>query len=130
MVFLLKSKKNRKWSRHNPQWWSFLQVSVAGSGTGRGSPAVTLVQLPSGQTVHVQGIIQTPQPSVIQSPQIQTVQVSFLPRWFAFDFLQCFFFLLLIHLSFLYSFYAHVFLLEIWRNFLFLCEVHCALLDT
>uniref|UniRef100_A0A8C0JHN8 cAMP responsive element modulator n=1 Tax=Canis lupus dingo TaxID=286419 RepID=A0A8C0JHN8_CANLU len=51
------------------------KVSVAGSGTGRGSPAVTLVQLPSGQTVHVQGIIQTPQPSVIQSPQIQTVQV-------------------------------------------------------
>ncbi|MBZ3871060.1 cAMP-responsive element modulator [Sciurus carolinensis] len=52
------------------------QVSVAGSGTGRGSPAVTLVQLPSGQTVHVQGVIQTPQPSVIHSPQIQTVQVA------------------------------------------------------
>ncbi|XP_027697385.1 cAMP-responsive element modulator isoform X9 [Vombatus ursinus] len=52
------------------------QVSVAGSGTGRGSSAVTLVQLPSGQTVHVQGVIQTPQPSVIQSPQIQTVQVA------------------------------------------------------
>lgn len=52
------------------------QVSVAGSGTGRGSPAVTLLQLPSGQTVHVQGVIQTPQPSVIQSPQIQTVQVA------------------------------------------------------
>ncbi|XP_060048445.1 cAMP-responsive element modulator isoform X4 [Erinaceus europaeus] len=52
------------------------QVSVAGSGTGRGSPAVTLVQLPSGQTVHVQGVIQTPQPSLIQSPQIQTVQVA------------------------------------------------------
>lgn len=52
------------------------QVSIAGSGTGRGSPAVTLVQLPSGQTVHVQGVIQTPQPSVIQSPQIQTVQVA------------------------------------------------------
>ncbi|XP_019508183.1 PREDICTED: cAMP-responsive element modulator isoform X16 [Hipposideros armiger] len=52
------------------------QVSVAGSGTGRGSPDVTLVQLPSGQTIHVQGVIQTPQPSVIQSPQIQTVQVA------------------------------------------------------
>ncbi|XP_061035056.1 cAMP-responsive element modulator isoform X6 [Eubalaena glacialis] len=52
------------------------QVSVAGSGTGRGSPAVTLVQLPSGQTVHVQGVFQTPQPSVIQSPQVQTVQVA------------------------------------------------------
>uniref|UniRef100_A0A2K6B6Q0 cAMP-responsive element modulator n=1 Tax=Macaca nemestrina TaxID=9545 RepID=A0A2K6B6Q0_MACNE len=49
------------------------QVSVAGSGTGRGSPAVILVQLPSGQTMHVQGVIQTPQPSVIQSPQIHTV---------------------------------------------------------
>ncbi|XP_017508946.1 cAMP-responsive element modulator isoform X9 [Manis javanica] len=52
------------------------QVSIPGSGTGRGSPAVTLVQLPSGQTVHIQGVIQTPQPSVIQSPQIQTVQVA------------------------------------------------------
>uniref|UniRef100_A0A8C6HW54 cAMP-responsive element modulator n=1 Tax=Mus spicilegus TaxID=10103 RepID=A0A8C6HW54_MUSSI len=51
-------------------------VSVAGSGTGRGSPAVTLVQLPSGQTVQVQGVIQTPHPLVIQSPQIQTVQVA------------------------------------------------------
>ncbi|MBV98339.1 cAMP-responsive element modulator, partial [Eschrichtius robustus] len=51
-------------------------VSVAGSGTGRGSPAVTLVQLPSGQTVHVQGVFQTPQPSVIQSPQIQAIQVA------------------------------------------------------
>nr|XP_048316692.1 cAMP-responsive element modulator isoform X4 [Myodes glareolus] len=44
------------------------QVSVAGAGTGRGSPAVTLVQLPSGQTVQVQGVIQT--------PQVQTVQVA------------------------------------------------------
>ncbi|XP_036776124.1 cAMP-responsive element modulator isoform X8 [Manis pentadactyla] len=52
------------------------QVSIPGSGSGRGSPAVTLVQLPSGQTVHIQGVIQTPQPSVIQSPQIQTVQVA------------------------------------------------------
>ncbi|XP_045145753.1 cAMP-responsive element modulator isoform X1 [Echinops telfairi] len=52
------------------------QVSVAGSGTGRGSPAVTLVQLPSGHTVQVPGVLQTPQPSVIQSPPIQTVQVA------------------------------------------------------
>ncbi|XP_050008519.1 cAMP-responsive element modulator isoform X6 [Alexandromys fortis] len=52
------------------------QVSVAGSGTGRGSPAVTLVQLPSGQTVQVQGVIQTPHPSVIQSPPVQTLQVA------------------------------------------------------
>ncbi|CAO2594746.1 cAMP-responsive element modulator [Lemmus lemmus] len=52
------------------------QVSVAGSGTGRDSPAVTLVQLPSGQTVQVQGVIQTPHPSVTQSPQVQTIQVA------------------------------------------------------
>uniref|UniRef100_Q03060-21 Isoform 18 of cAMP-responsive element modulator n=1 Tax=Homo sapiens TaxID=9606 RepID=Q03060-21 len=52
------------------------QVSVAGSGTRRGSPAVTLVQLPSGQTIHVQGVIQTPQPWVIQSSEIHTVQVA------------------------------------------------------
>uniref|UniRef100_A0A674HZP5 cAMP-responsive element modulator n=1 Tax=Terrapene triunguis TaxID=2587831 RepID=A0A674HZP5_9SAUR len=51
------------------------QVSVAGSSAGRGSPAVTLVQLPSGQTVHVQGVIQATQPSVIQSPPMQAVQV-------------------------------------------------------
>uniref|UniRef100_A0A8D0HGP0 cAMP-responsive element modulator n=1 Tax=Sphenodon punctatus TaxID=8508 RepID=A0A8D0HGP0_SPHPU len=35
-----------------------------------------LVQLPSGQTVHVQGVIQATQPSVIQSPQLQSVQVA------------------------------------------------------
>ncbi|XP_075406395.1 cAMP-responsive element modulator isoform X4 [Tenrec ecaudatus] len=52
------------------------QVSVAGSGTGRGSPAVTLVQLPSGQTVQVPGVLPTAQSSVIQSPPIQTVQVA------------------------------------------------------
>ncbi|NXF33053.1 CREM protein, partial [Nyctibius bracteatus] len=52
------------------------EVSVAASSAGRGSPAVTLVQLPSGQTVHVQGVIQATQPSVIQSPHMQAVQVS------------------------------------------------------
>ncbi|XP_067398748.1 cAMP-responsive element modulator isoform X7 [Emydura macquarii macquarii] len=52
------------------------QVSVTGSSAGRGSPAVTLVQLPSGQTVHVQGVIQAAQPSVIQSPQMQAAQVA------------------------------------------------------
>ncbi|CAM4521834.1 cAMP-responsive element modulator isoform X6 [Lepidochelys kempii] len=52
------------------------QVSVAGSSAGRGSPAVTLVQLPSGQTVHVQGVIQATQPSVIQSTPMQAVQVT------------------------------------------------------
>uniref|UniRef100_A0A8C8S940 cAMP-responsive element modulator n=1 Tax=Pelusios castaneus TaxID=367368 RepID=A0A8C8S940_9SAUR len=35
-----------------------------------------LVQLPSGQTVHVQGMIQAAQPSVIQSPQMQAAQVA------------------------------------------------------
>ncbi|NWW47862.1 CREM protein, partial [Pedionomus torquatus] len=52
------------------------EVSVAASRAGRGSPAVTLVQLPSGQTVHVQGVIQATQPSVIQSPHMQAVQVA------------------------------------------------------
>ncbi|NXQ50025.1 CREM protein, partial [Catharus fuscescens] len=52
------------------------EVSVAASTAGRGSPAVTLVQLPSGQTVHVQGVIQATQPSVIQSPHMQAVQVA------------------------------------------------------
>ncbi|XP_024144757.1 cyclic AMP-responsive element-binding protein 1 isoform X2 [Oryzias melastigma] len=40
------------------------------------SPTVTLVQLPNGQTVQVHGVIQAAQPSVIQSPQVQTVQIS------------------------------------------------------
>ncbi|XP_030120191.3 cAMP-responsive element modulator isoform X4 [Taeniopygia guttata] len=52
------------------------EVSVAASSAGRGSPAVTLVQLASGQTVHVQGVIQATQPSVIQSPHMQAVQVA------------------------------------------------------
>ncbi|XP_075562295.1 cAMP-responsive element modulator isoform X12 [Pelecanus crispus] len=52
------------------------EVSVAASSAGRGSPAVSLVQLPSGQTVHVQGVIQATQPSVIQSPHMQAVQVA------------------------------------------------------
>ncbi|KFQ09155.1 cAMP-responsive element modulator, partial [Leptosomus discolor] len=52
------------------------QVSVAASSAGRRSPAVTLVQLPSGQTVHAQGVIQATQPSVIQSPHMQAVQVT------------------------------------------------------
>ncbi|KAK2505959.1 hypothetical protein MC885_006979, partial [Smutsia gigantea] len=51
-------------------------VSIPGSGTGRGFQAVTLVHLALGQTVHIQGVIQTPQSLVIQSPQIQTVQIE------------------------------------------------------
>ena len=43
------------------------------SATG---PTVTLVQLPNGQTVQVHGVIQAAQPSVIQSPQVQAVQVT------------------------------------------------------
>ncbi|NXK04502.1 CREM protein, partial [Herpetotheres cachinnans] len=51
------------------------EVSVAASSAGRVSPAVMLVQLPSGQTVHAQGVIQATQPSVIQSPHMLAVQV-------------------------------------------------------
>uniref|UniRef100_A0A8B9LF86 KID domain-containing protein n=1 Tax=Astyanax mexicanus TaxID=7994 RepID=A0A8B9LF86_ASTMX len=40
------------------------------------SAGVEVVTLPGGQTIHVQGVIQTTQPSVIQSPQIQTIQVG------------------------------------------------------
>ncbi|NXK78315.1 CREM protein, partial [Amazona guildingii] len=52
------------------------QVSVAAASAGRGSPALTLVQLPSGQTVHAQGVIQATQPSVIQSQHMQAVQAA------------------------------------------------------
>ncbi|XP_024247529.1 cAMP-responsive element modulator isoform X1 [Oncorhynchus tshawytscha] len=45
------------------------------SGTGD-SAGMTVVQLPSGQTLHVQGVIQAPQASVIQSPQMQNVQIT------------------------------------------------------
>ncbi|KAG7236613.1 hypothetical protein INR49_000737 [Caranx melampygus] len=44
------------------------QVSAADE-----SPGVTVVQLSDGQTVQVQGVIQAPQTSVIQSPQIASV---------------------------------------------------------
>ncbi|XP_028659945.1 cAMP-responsive element modulator-like isoform X1 [Erpetoichthys calabaricus] len=65
--------KLKNQSSHSPSSTA-AQVSVAGS------PTVTVVQLPSGQTVHVQGVIQAPQASVIQSPQIQTVQVAALAQ--------------------------------------------------
>ncbi|XP_021241608.1 cAMP-responsive element modulator isoform X2 [Numida meleagris] len=55
---------------------SVSQVSVTASSAGRGSPALSLEQLPSGQTVHAQGVIQATQSSVIQSPQMQAVQVA------------------------------------------------------
>ncbi|XP_072338864.1 cyclic AMP-responsive element-binding protein 1b isoform X1 [Scyliorhinus torazame] len=44
------------------------------------SPTVTFVQLPNGQTVQVQGVIQAAQSSVIQSPQVQTVHISTIPE--------------------------------------------------
>lgn len=52
------------------------QATIAGAQVSSSSPTVTLVQLPNGQTVQVHGVIQTAQPSVIQSPQVQTVQIS------------------------------------------------------
>lgn len=53
----------------------FQVTMTAGHATATG-PTVTFVQLPNGQTVQVHGVIQAAQPSVIQSPQIQTVQVK------------------------------------------------------
>jgi len=52
------------------------QVSMAAAQASASGPTVTLVQLPNGQTVQVHGVIQAAQPSVIQSPQVQTVQIS------------------------------------------------------
>ncbi|XP_049611425.1 cyclic AMP-responsive element-binding protein 1 [Syngnathus scovelli] len=52
------------------------QASIASSQATSSSPTVTLVQLPNGQTVQVHGVIQAAQPSVIQSPQVQAVQIS------------------------------------------------------
>uniref|UniRef100_A0A6Q2XS34 Uncharacterized protein n=1 Tax=Esox lucius TaxID=8010 RepID=A0A6Q2XS34_ESOLU len=52
------------------------QVSMAAGHATSSGPTVTLVQLPNGQTVQVHGVIQAAQPSVIQSPQVQTVQVT------------------------------------------------------
>ncbi|KAI5106860.1 cyclic AMP-responsive element-binding protein 1 isoform X1 [Silurus meridionalis] len=52
------------------------QVTVGAGHTTAATPTVTLVQLPNGQTVQVHGVIQAAQPSVIQSPQVQAVQIS------------------------------------------------------
>ncbi|KAK6482920.1 cyclic AMP-responsive element-binding protein 1 isoform X1 [Huso huso] len=57
-----------------PQIATLAQVSMAGAHATSTGPTVTLVQLPNGQTVQVHGVIQAAQPSVIQSPQVQTVQ--------------------------------------------------------
>lgn len=63
-------------SESEAQHITLAQASIAASQVSSSSPTVTLVQLPNGQTVQVHGVIQTAQPSVIQSPQIQTVQIS------------------------------------------------------
>ncbi|XP_041659258.1 cAMP-responsive element modulator [Cheilinus undulatus] len=47
------------------------QVSVAVESAGE-----AVVQLPDGETEQVQGVIQVPQTSVIQSPQVQTAQIA------------------------------------------------------
>lgn len=52
------------------------QVSMTAGHASATGPTVTLVQLPNGQTVQVHGVIQAAQPSVIQSPQVQAVQIS------------------------------------------------------
>lgn len=52
------------------------QASIAAGHITTTGTTVTLVQLPNGQTVQVHGVIQAAQPSVIQSPQVQTVQIS------------------------------------------------------
>ena len=59
-----------------PQIATLAQVSMPAAHATSSAPTVTLVQLPNGQTVQVHGVIQAAQPSVIQSPQVQTVQSS------------------------------------------------------
>lgn len=59
------------------------QVSMAVGQASATGPTVTLVQLPNGQTVQVHGVIQAAQPSVIQPPQVQAVQVSERTSWLA-----------------------------------------------
>ncbi|XP_058473340.1 cyclic AMP-responsive element-binding protein 1-like [Solea solea] len=63
-------------SESEVQQITLTQASIAAGQVTTSSPTVTLVQLPNGQTVQVHGVIQAAQPSVIQSPQVQTVQIS------------------------------------------------------
>ncbi|XP_078392465.1 cyclic AMP-dependent transcription factor ATF-1-like isoform X1 [Cetorhinus maximus] len=56
-----------------PQTIQLSQLQQVSMGS---STPVTVLQLPGGQPVQVQGVIQTAQSSVIQAPQIQSVQVS------------------------------------------------------
>ncbi|XP_061918573.1 cyclic AMP-responsive element-binding protein 1-like [Entelurus aequoreus] len=52
------------------------QATIAAGQVSSSGPTVALVQLPNGQTVQVHGVIQAAQPSVIQPPQVQAVQIS------------------------------------------------------
>ncbi|KAL1280816.1 hypothetical protein QQF64_015416 [Cirrhinus molitorella] len=52
------------------------EASATEKATSQVNEGVSVVSLPDGQILQVQGVIQTTQPSVIQSPQIQTVQVA------------------------------------------------------
>lgn len=52
-----------------------LQAPITAGQVTSSTPGVTIVQLPNGQTVQVHGVIQAAQSSVIQSPQVQAVQV-------------------------------------------------------
>lgn len=72
----------------NDSGLSWLQASIASGQVTTSGPTVTLVQLPNGQTVQVHGVIQASQPSVIQSPQVQTVQVRENPYALIFVLLQ------------------------------------------
>ncbi|XP_028991662.1 cyclic AMP-responsive element-binding protein 1-like [Betta splendens] len=63
-------------SESEAQQITLAQTSLAAGQVSSGSPTLTLVQLPNGQTVQVHGVIQAAQSSVIQSPQVQTVQIS------------------------------------------------------
>ncbi|KAM9454057.1 cyclic AMP-responsive element-binding protein 1a [Clarias gariepinus] len=63
-------------SETDTQIATLAQVSMAAGQASATGPTVTLVQLPNGQTVQVHGVIQATQPSVIQSPQVQAVQIS------------------------------------------------------
>lgn len=63
-------------SESEAQQITLAQATIAAGQVTSSSPTVTLVQLPNGQTVQVHGVIQAAQPSVIQSPQVQTVQIS------------------------------------------------------
>uniref|UniRef100_A0A8C4Q8N7 Uncharacterized protein n=1 Tax=Eptatretus burgeri TaxID=7764 RepID=A0A8C4Q8N7_EPTBU len=53
-----------------------LKIAIDPQTRGDVLPAVTVVQLPGGQSVQVQSVIHASQPSVIQPPQIHTVQVA------------------------------------------------------